>query len=131
MKRVIIRIIFLTVVGIALVAGCEEESQIDTRKSRLIVNENTQVKKALESCQKEIEKHKELVEKCLQEKKTLGEKIKIEVKGDIEELAENALKDFEEIARLREENERLKVEIAKLRRELEMHKGPAPLPQAD
>ncbi len=129
MKRMIIKIIFLTVVGIAFVAGCEEESQIDTRKSRLVANENTQLKKDLDRCQEKIEKHKELVEKCLQEKKALEEKMKIE--GDIEELAENALKDFEGIVRLREENERFKVEVAELRKELEMHKGPTPLPHTN
>jgi len=129
MKRMIIKIIFLTVVGIAFVAGCEEESQMDTRRSRLIVNENTQLKKDLESCQEEIEKHKVLFEQCEQAKKALEEKIKVE--GDIEELAENALKDFEGIVRLREENERFKVEVAELRKELEMHKGPTPLPHTN
>lgn len=121
MKVMITKIIFLVIVGIAFVAGCEEESQTDTRRIRLVINENTQLKKDLESCREEIEKHKGLVEKCLQEKKALGEKIEME--WDIEELTENALEDFEEIVRLNKENDRLRAEIAELKRELGMHKA--------
>ena len=50
---------------------------------------------------------------------------------NIEELSENAIKDLEEIAKLREENENLKAEITELKKELETHKGPAPPPHTD
>jgi len=119
-----IKIICLAIAGVVFIAGCEEESQIDTRRSRLIANENTQLKKDLESRQKEIEKHKVLLEQCEQAKKVITE----QSAKNISDLFDGVLGDvLEESQRLSEENERLKVEIAELRRELEMRKGPTPL----
>jgi len=54
-----------------------------------------------------------------------------EIQKSIKDLSENAIRDLEEITKLREENEKLKTEIMELKKELEMHKGPTPLPHTD
>lgn len=135
MKGMTIKVIFLTIVGIVFVAGCEEENKIDTKKSRLIAAENMHLKKDLERCQKEKGKQKELLEQCEQAKKVIEEQSAKEV----EDLFDGILGDvLEESQWLREENEKLrmeigqlKMEITELKKELEMHKGPTPLPHTD
>ena len=126
MKRPVQKAIVLAVgiVVIMLIAGCEEESQSNTKKSRLIAAENIQLKK-------EIEKQKELLEKCLQEKKT-PEEMSPEGTQDLTQFL------FEENIKLHEENEKLKAEIVQLEvrikqletelEELKKPEGPKPLP---
>ena len=105
-KRTVLSLV-VAVIAMGLLWGCEEEGLSGTRKGRLIALENAQLKKDLEQCEKEIEE-------CLQQKKTAGEQMKREV----QEIADNAIKDFEEIVTLREENEKLKARIAELEEQL-------------
>jgi len=112
------------IVVIMLIAGCEEESQSNTKKSRLIAAENIRLKK-------EIEKQKELLEKCLQEKKA-PEEMSPEGAQDLTQFL------LEESVKLNEENEKLKAEIVQLEarikqlktelEELKKPEGPKPLP---
>jgi putative protein kinase ArgK-like GTPase of G3E family len=54
-----------------------------------------------------------------------------ETQKSIKDLSEIVIRDLEEIAKLQEENENLKTEITELKKELETHKGPTPLPHTD
>lgn len=126
MKRPVQKAIVLAVgvVVIMLIAGCEEESQSNIKKSRLIAAENIQLKK-------EIEKQKELLEKYLQEKKP-PEEMSPESTQDLTQFL------FEENIKLHEENEKLKAEIMQLEarikqletelEELKKPEGPKSLP---
>jgi DNA repair exonuclease SbcCD ATPase subunit len=50
---------------------------------------------------------------------------------EINDLIESSFRDFEEIVKLSEENEKLQAEIAGLKKGLETHKGPTPLQQME
>jgi len=103
MKRRIQKAVILAVgVVIMLTAGCEKENPL--------ANENMQLKGQLEQRDKEIEKQKELVAKCQQGKKDLEGRIQKEMK----DLGDGALRDFEEIIKLGEENDKLKTQIEQL-----------------
>lgn len=116
MKKLTAKIIILAITGFVLVAGCEEENQTNTRKSRLVAAENLHLKKDLKRCREEIERQEKLVEECLQDKESMVE----EMQDSLQKAAESALSDFEEIIELRQENEQLKVEIAELKKKLKM-----------
>jgi len=101
---------------ITLLAGCQEQSISDTRKSRLIADENKQLKQQLARRDREIEKQKELLEKCLEEKKNL----KTMLQGQVKNLMEGALeKVSRERAEFRKENEGLRAQIEELKKQLE------------
>ena len=105
------------VFAVVLIAGCGEENDSDTksdiRKHRLIAAENIQFKKDLEQCEAEIGRQKELLGKCLEEKADLQEELSSAV-GDI---MDTILGDvIEENKTLRNENERLKAQIEKLKK---------------
>lgn len=103
MKRRTQKAVILAVgVVIMLTAGCEKENPL--------AKENMQLKEQLEQRDKEIEKQKELLVKCQQEKKVWAEQIPESMKG----MTDSALKDLEEIGRLREGNAKLKVQIEQL-----------------
>ena len=111
------------VVGIMLIAGCEEEqnssdTEPNTKRSRLIAVENTQLKNQIEKLKKlhagEVEKQKKQLDKCLQEKKGFEE---LSRKG-IENYMEDILGPLaEENAKLHEEIKTLKAQIEKLKTE--------------
>ncbi len=100
---------------IMLIAGCEEQNVSNTRKSRLIATENSQLKKRLEQRDGEIEKQKGLLDKCLQEKKVLEQKTSQDFKGQVEGI----------LVILMEENVKLRQEIDRFKKEIEELKGPA------
>ena len=103
MKRWTQKAVILAVgVVIMLTAGCEKENPL--------VNENRQLKEQVEQRDKEIEKQKELIAQCLQEKEDWAEQTQKDIKG----LMDSAIKDFEEIIKLREENAKLKSHIEQL-----------------
>jgi len=114
-------------VVIMLIAGCEKENAPDTKRSRLIATENIRLKKELEQRDKEIKRQKELhnkkikqqqklLEKCLKEKNAW----KKSAQGNIQEQVDKVLAGvMENYAKLREENKNLKVQIEKLKTELE------------
>jgi len=108
------------------IAGCQEQEQPGTKKSRLIAAENMQLKKELEQRSEEIERleelhdrqmkeQAELLEKCLQEKDAWKEKsrqnVRNQVKGVVDAIMEQNVK-------LREENKKLKEQIEELKKEL-------------
>jgi len=123
MKRWTQKAVILAVgVVIMLIAGCEKENPL--------ANENMQLKEQLEQRDKEVEKQKELIAQCLQEKEDWKERTQEDIKG----LTENALKDLEEIGRLREENvklksqtEQLETHVQQLEKELKKLAVPQPL----
>ena len=123
MKRWTQKAVILAVgVVIMLTAGCEKENPL--------ANENMQLKEQLEQRDKEIEKQKELIAQYLQEKEDWGEQIQESIKS----LTDGAIKDMEEIGRLREENaklksqiEQLEVHVQQLEKELKKIAVPQPL----
>ena len=105
-------------IGIILVAGCEEEKKVtntepDTKRSRLIAVENAQLKKQIEELKKqhakEMDMQKKLLESCLRDKKTYEDMSK---KG-----VDNYMQDI--LGPLAEENEKLNKEIKALKAQLE------------
>ena len=112
------------VVGIMLIAGCEEEENLsdtkpNTKRSRLIAVENTQLKNQIEKLKNlhagEIERQKKQLDKCLQQKKTLQEMSRKGVENYIEDILGPLA---EENAKLHEEIKTLKAQIEKLKTEL-------------
>jgi DNA anti-recombination protein RmuC len=118
---------FVLAVGIAAImsiAGCNEEnlSGTNAKKSRLIADENWQLKEQLEQKNREVEKHKQLLDKCAQEKNALQEQIR----GKIDDKVSEVLDIFSETLKpLQEENEELKAQIEKLQKELQELKNPS------
>ncbi len=112
MKRMVSKVLFLAIFGIAFVAGCEDENQTDTKMSRLVANENIQLKKDLQNCQKEIEKQKKLLEQCEQMNDSLQEEATKEMTDFLDSMVKEAM---EENERLQEENKKLKAEIETLK----------------
>ena len=112
------------VVGIMLIAGCEEEKNSsnttsDTKRSRLIAVENIQLKKQIGELKRlhagQIERQKKQLDKCLREKKALEE---LSSKG-VESYMQDILGPLaEENAKLHEEIKTLKAQIEKLKAEL-------------
>ncbi len=101
---------------IMLLAGCQQQGLSDTKKSRLVANENRQLKEQLARSDREIKKQKEILENCLEEKKNL----KAMLHGQIKNLMEGALeKVSRESAELRKENEGLRAQIEELKKHLE------------
>jgi len=101
---------------IMLLAGCRERGLSDTKKSRLIADENRQLKEQLTRRDREIEKQKELVAKCLEEKRKL-ESLSV---TQIENLMGGAFENISrENAELREENQKLRAQIEELKKQLE------------
>ena len=120
-------------VGIALVimliAGCEEEQRISsTKRSRLIAQENMQLKKDLDNRNRKIEKQKELLDECMQEKKVLQKESKRNIQEQVKGVFDAV---FEENIKLREENKKLKAQIEKLKKELEELRTKPRLPLPD
>lgn len=116
MKKPVQKAFALAVVGliIMLIAGCEEEKLSNTKMSRLIGNENRQLKKQLEQCNKEIKKQKKLLNKCLRDKKGL--------EGQTNEEIENKVSGFfgifaETTKEINDENEKLKAQVEELQKE--------------
>lgn len=99
---------------IALVTGCEEQNLSDARKSRLVAAENMQLKKDLAQRDEEIEKQKKLLAECIEEQKIAAE----QVQKSLKELSDTALKDFEEIIILKQENSELRAKLDQLQKRL-------------
>jgi hypothetical protein len=120
---------FVLAVGtivVMLIAGCQEQEQIDAKKSRVIAAENMELKKELGQRGKEIEKLKELhskeikrqeglLAKCQEEKKLWQDKADENIKEQVSEILTVVM---EQNSKLQEENENLKAQIDKLKSEL-------------
>ncbi|MHC4395972.1 MAG: hypothetical protein ACYS1A_10000 [Planctomycetota bacterium] len=100
---------------VMLIAGCEEQSLSNTKKSRLIANENRQLKQQLARRDREIEKQKGLLAKCLVEKKNLlglsDEKIENMMGGAFGNISKQNVE-------LQQENKKLKAQIEELKNQL-------------
>jgi len=104
--------------SIIIIAGCgpapaAEAGLSGTKKARLIILENSRL-------QKEIETYKKLLAECSQRDEKLLQK---EAKEEIQNFSQQALKNFEEIIKLREENEKLKSQIILLEDQLKQLKA--------
>lgn len=112
------------VVGIVLIAGCEEEQELpDAKRARLIAVENAQLKSEIEkqkrNCERKIASQKEQLDKCLQTNKALQEASK----ENIEKLMDTALMmAVEENTKLLEENQSLKAQMEQLQMDKEILK---------
>ncbi len=93
--------VLLAGVLIMLSAGCNEQGLSDTRRSRIIANENRQLSK-------EIESKKKLLAKCLEEKQVMKKKLET----DMWSIADPFI---DENVILRQENKKLKAEIEQLK----------------
>jgi hypothetical protein len=60
--------IVISLVLAMFICGCQEQTQSNTKKDRLVGAENIRLKKELELCGEEIEKQIKLFEQCEQEK---------------------------------------------------------------
>ena len=112
MMRNIIQKTLTLAVPVALIiaaAGCQEQNLSNTKKSRLVANENKQLKEQLERCHRQ-------TEECLQDKEACEERSTVSIKN----LADFLLL---ENKKLTEDNQRLKEQIEQLRKEMEQHKG--------
>ena len=102
MKRAMWKAPILAVVvfAIMLATGCEGQNAQDTKRSRLIANENRQLKDQLEQTEKRLEK-------CRQEKEAMEERAQEDDSTPMEfVIGENQ--------RLSKENEELKVQTGQL-----------------
>jgi len=120
------------VVVIALIAGCDEKQNLSSTKSavkrhQLIAAENMRLTKELERRDKEIKRQKELhnnkieqqqelLEKCLQEKNAWKKSAQQNIQEQVDKVLAGVMENY---AKLREENENLKVQIERLKTELE------------
>jgi hypothetical protein len=134
----------------------QDRSQSDMiKRERLITAENKRLTREIEKQREQLAKRrteakiteediklreelkvkvKQLEEELEKIKRTKGFKNQEEKKAmaeTIRDLSGNALRDFEEITKLREENEKLKAEITELKKELETHMEPTPPPHTD
>jgi peptidoglycan hydrolase CwlO-like protein len=113
MKRAMWKAPILAVVVFAIMSatGCEGQNAHNIKRSRLIANENRQLKDQLEQIEKRLEK-------CQQEKKAMQERAGEEASTPTEfVIGENQ--------RLTKENEELKAQIEQLEEELQGLKEPA------
>ena len=97
----------------ALIAGCDQASN---KRCRLIADENMQLKRDVEQLKgelgqrdEEIKQGKKQLENCLQGKKFLQKNIQKGFRPDANDILPSILKSN---ARLREENKKLKAQIA-------------------
>ena len=89
-------------------AGCEEASESEIRRAKLVGNENIQLKKQLELKDKEIQKFKDLVAKC-EEDMALA----------LQQSGEANLKVLKVLAETSKENDTLKEENLSLKAQIE------------
>ncbi|MHC4061138.1 MAG: hypothetical protein ACYSUC_08835 [Planctomycetota bacterium] len=112
------------VVGIILIAGCEQQNQPDQtpseKMSRLIAAENIDLKKQIEQQKvahaRDIQKQKKLLDKCLTDRKALEKRTKKEIERQVNEVVSLVIAKNGE---LRQENQELKTQIDELKRQLD------------
>lgn len=104
------------IVGVVFVAmfitGCEEQAVSDTKKAKLIAEENRQLKDQLQQRSKEIERQKDMLAECQEQKKVLQGQTQEKMETMMGVLLETMGK---ESARMQQENQELKAEIEKLK----------------
>lgn len=107
----ILRVILCFAVLTVFLAGCEEVSQSEIKRAKLIGSENIQLKKQLELKDKEIQQFKDLMAKR-QEENTLALKQSGDTHAD---LLKSMVEIAQELEALQEENVKLKAQIEELK----------------
>jgi predicted nucleic acid-binding Zn-ribbon protein len=95
------------------------------------IEENKKLRQTIEKLNAQVERLEGEVKELKGTKKYKKLKEVMTMEETIRDLSVNALKDFEEITKLREENGNLQTEIAELKKELETHREPTPPPHTD
>ena len=110
--RQITTILFVSVLGVLLLAGCQESDASDIRRARVIGNENLQLKQDLE------EKDERIAELTAQIEALEVEKAKV-----IEQSGETSIKTLRMLLESEKRAEAIVIENRKLEAELEKLKG--------
>jgi len=114
MKRISAKAAILTacvVCGLVFTWGCEKEN---ARMSKLIADENRQLKDQLKEKQAEIDNQNQLLNKCLEEKKVLQQ----QKREDLEDMLSQLVGGFtQENRKLKDENAALKKQIEELKKQ--------------
>ena len=116
-------LVLATGVVIMVAVGCHESEAPDTKKARLIVSENMQLKKQLEQRDNEIERLKSehareikrrdgQIAECLEQKQALQKQLRENIQERVDEILATVV---EENAQLRQEVSKLKAQIAELK----------------
>ena len=101
------------IASIIPLTGCQEQNTAGGKKSRLIADQNRQLKAQLKQCGTEIDKQKELLATCQKINKDLYEKSAEKSRKMIENLVTAISKQNQQ---LKAENQRLKAQIEELRK---------------
>ena len=109
---------------LVLIAGCGEKEPPSVRQSRAIAAENMELQKEVDRSEarfenlkrqydKELEKQHDLLDKCKEERDQWKTKSQQNVRDQVEGVLDSVMADN---ARLREENAKLKTQIAELQK---------------
>jgi len=104
-------VLFVSVLGILLLAGCQESDASQIRRARLVATENLQLKQNLEEKDQQIEELKGKIEK-----------IETESAEAIERAGETSIKSMRLLLESEKRAEGLLIENRKLQEELEKFK---------
>lgn len=118
--------VLVTIAVFILIAGCDQQNQSNTRKSRLVAVENLKLKEQLQQRDNQIKRKEELLKQCWQEKKALQNQLGKERREELNDVFGDIL---EHSQKLQQENKELKARVKKLEtklKELEQ-KLPSPL----
>jgi hypothetical protein len=118
------RAILLCACALFLIAGCGEKEPPSVKQSRAIAAENIELEKEVDRSNarfenlkkqydKELEKQRDLFDKCKEERDQWKAKSQQNVRDQVEGVLDSVMADN---ARLREENAKLKTQIAELQK---------------
>ncbi len=105
-------ILFISVLGVLLMSGCQESESTQIRRARLIANENIQLKKQLKEKDQQIEELKKQIEELIAK----SEK-------EQEQFGNTTLQTLQMLGETENRNQALTLENEKLKEELEKLKG--------
>lgn len=105
--KIITILVTVTLFCILLTAGCEEEQTPGMKQSKLIAEQNMQLKKQLEQKDIEITKLKQQLNQCEIDKV----KMQRQQREEINSVGEGVIEIFEENVKLKEEVEQLKNQL--------------------
>ena len=128
------RKVFVIAIGFVamLTAGCGQQEPPGVKQSRAIAAENIELRKQVERLNQEIERLKERHEKdikeqqklltqCRQDKESWKKKARQNIRSQVEPVLDTVM---DEIAKLREENTKLKAQIEQLQQEAKQNSTP-------
>jgi len=120
-----------TILGIMLIASCQEEQkeqnrldpETDVKMARLMAVKNAELKKEIEwlkqQHEREVNEQQAMLDNCQQQKAALEKLTNKEIREQVDSVLVTVM---DQAARLRQENENLKVQIESLKAELEQLK---------